>query len=84
MRRSSQRIAERERKSGVSKTTHCCSGACFVIAGRSLPLRKRYSFALAIACIECPFIPFGTILGVFTIVARSRESVKALFEAHTR
>lgn len=52
---------------------------CILIAGRSLALRKRYSFALVIACIECLFVPFGTILGAFTIVALSRESVKALF-----
>jgi hypothetical protein len=31
------------------------------------------------ACIECLFLPFGTILGVFTIIVLSRESVKALF-----
>src|SRR5215831_15561961 len=53
---------------------------CILIAGRSLALRRRYSFALVIACIECLFVPFGTILGVFTIVALSRESVKASFE----
>jgi uncharacterized membrane protein len=52
---------------------------CILIAGRSLALRKRYSFALVMACTECLFIPFGTILGVFTIVALSRESVRALF-----
>jgi hypothetical protein len=52
---------------------------CILIAGRCLSRRKRYSFALVIACIECLFVPFGTILGVFTIVALSRESVKALF-----
>lgn len=52
---------------------------CILIAGRSLALRKRYSFALVMACIECLFVPFGTILGVFTIVVLSRESVKALF-----
>jgi hypothetical protein len=50
-----------------------------LIAGRSLALRKRHSFALVIACIECLFIPFGTILGVFTIVVLSRESVRTLF-----
>ncbi|SRR6266487_1149300 len=50
-----------------------------LIAGRSLALCKRYSFALVMACIECLFVPFGTILGVFTIVVLSRESVKALF-----
>src|SRR5215475_9917325 len=53
---------------------------CILIAGRSLALRKRYSSVLVIACIECLFIPFGTILGVFTIAALSRESVKASFE----
>jgi hypothetical protein len=52
---------------------------CILIAGRSLSLRRRYSFAFVMACIECLFIPFGTILGVFTIVVLSRESVKALF-----
>ena len=52
---------------------------CILIAGRSLALRKRYSFALVMACIECLFVPFGTILRVFTIVALSRESVRALF-----
>jgi hypothetical protein len=52
---------------------------CILMAGRSLALRKRYSFALVIACIECLFVPFGTILGVCTIVALSRESVKTMF-----
>jgi hypothetical protein len=50
-----------------------------LVAGRCLSRRKRYSFALVMACIECLFVPFGTILGVFTIVVLSRESVKALF-----
>jgi hypothetical protein len=54
---------------------------CILIAGRSLALRKRYSFGLVMACIECLFIPFGTILGVFTIVVLSRESVRGLFAA---
>ena len=52
---------------------------CILIAGRSLALRKRYSFAFVIACIECLFLPFGTILGVFTIVVLSRETVRGLF-----
>ena len=53
------------------------------IAGRSLAMRKRYMFALVVACVECIFMPFGTVLGVFTIIALSRESVKALFSAET-
>jgi hypothetical protein len=54
---------------------------CVLIAGRCLSRRKCYSFALVMACIECLFVPFGTILGVFTIIVLSRESVKALFSA---
>jgi len=54
---------------------------CILIAGRCLSRRKHYTFALVMACIECLFIPFGTILGVFTIIALSRESVKELFAA---
>ena len=52
---------------------------CILIAGRCLSARKGYTFALVVACIECLFIPFGTILGTFTIVALSRESVRTLF-----
>ena len=59
---------------------------CILIAGRSLARQRRYWFAFVVACVECVFIPFGTILGVFTIIVLSRESVKALFsipvEAH--
>jgi hypothetical protein len=52
---------------------------CILIAGRSLAKHRHYWFAFAIACVECLFIPFGTILGVFTIIVLSREPVKALF-----
>jgi hypothetical protein len=54
---------------------------CILLAGRCLSRRRCYSFALVLACIECLFVPFGTILGVFTIIALSRESVKELFAA---
>jgi hypothetical protein len=33
-----------------------------LIAGRCLSRRKACSFALVVACIECLFVPFGTIL----------------------
>ena len=60
---------------------------CILIVGRSLAKPTRYWFAFIMACIECLFIPFGTILGVFTIIVLSRESVKTLFgiagEAHS-
>ena len=53
---------------------------CILIAGRCLSRHRCYSFTLVMACIECLFVPFGTILGVFTIIVLSRESVKGFFE----
>lgn len=52
---------------------------CIIIAGRFLAQRKRYLFVFVVACCECVFMPFGTVLGVFTIILLSRESVKAAF-----
>ncbi len=49
------------------------------LAGRALAQRHRYWFAFVVACMECIFIPFGTILGVFTLIVLSRESAKGLF-----
>jgi hypothetical protein len=33
-----------------------------------------------VAALCCAFFPFGTVLGVFTILVLVRPSVKALFE----
>ncbi len=52
---------------------------CIMIAGRSISCRKRYWFAFVVACVECIFMPFGTILGVFTLIVLTRESIKRLF-----
>ena len=48
-------------------------------AGRSLHTHKRYTYCLVMAGVECIFIPFGTVLGVFTIIVLMRDSVKELF-----
>ena len=50
-----------------------------VAAGRFLAARKNYMFCLAMAGVECIFTPFGTVLGVFTIITLVRPTVKALF-----
>ena len=52
---------------------------CIIIAGRFLAFRRHYMFCLVIAAIECIFIPLGTVLGVFTIIVLTKESVKQLF-----
>jgi len=53
-----------------------------IVTGRFIALRKNYTFAFVIACVECLFIPFGTALGVFTLITLSRDSVKALFNGN--
>ena len=53
--------------------------ACLAIAGRNLVRRRGYTFCLVVAAISCLFVPFGTVLGVFTLVVLLRPSVKALF-----
>lgn len=50
-----------------------------IISGRFLHQRKNYMFSFVLACIACMFVPFGTVLGVFTIIVLSRESVKMLY-----
>ncbi len=52
-----------------------------VIAGVSLAARRRRTFCLVVAAVNCMNMPFGTVLGVFTFVVLGRPSVRAEFEA---
>ena len=49
-------------------------------SGRCISHRKHYLYSFVVACIECTFVPFGTILGVFTIIVLSRPSVKQQYQ----
>jgi len=53
--------------------------ALIALAGRSLAERRRYTFCLVVATLLCLFVPFGTVLGVLTIVVLVQWPVKALF-----
>ena len=53
--------------------------ALIAYAGRNLQTRRRYTFCLVVAGVECIFMPFGTVLGVFTIIVLMRDSVKEMF-----
>ncbi len=55
--------------------------AAMLVAGRKLRARKARTFCVVIACIECLMMPFGTVLGVFTLVILLKEPVIALFAA---
>ena len=53
---------------------------CVAIAGKFLALKKHYMYCLIMACVSCFFMPFGTILGIFTIMALNKPTTKALFK----
>jgi hypothetical protein len=53
--------------------------AMMVLVGRSLAARTRYTLCLVVAGVECIMMPFGTVLGVFTLVVLLRPSVAELF-----
>lgn len=50
-----------------------------VYAGRCLRERRRHMLCMVVAALSCMMMPFGTILGVFTLVTITKPSVKALF-----
>lgn len=52
---------------------------CILIAGKKLKARRSRLFCLVVAGIECMFMPFGTVLGVFTLILLSKDSVKQAF-----
>lgn len=53
--------------------------ALMVTAGRRLRQRRSHTFCMVIAGISCIFMPWGTVLGVFTIIVLSKPTVKAMF-----
>jgi hypothetical protein len=55
---------------------------CTILSGRFIARRTRYWFIFVMACLQCALFPFGTVLGVFTIVLLSRETVKSLFQVN--
>ncbi|HEX4000928.1 MAG TPA: hypothetical protein VHX65_20450 [Pirellulales bacterium] len=50
-----------------------------VFSGLFLLRRKHRVFSVVVAAIDCLQIPIGTILGVFTILALSRDSVRQMY-----
>jgi hypothetical protein len=50
------------------------------VAGWRIRAHTGYMYCLVIAGIECIFMPFGTVLGVLTIIVLMRPTVRDLFE----
>ena len=53
-----------------------------IYAGCKLRQHQMRTFCIVVAALECMFAPFGTILGVFSIVVLTRDSVARLFEGN--
>jgi hypothetical protein len=53
--------------------------AALIYAGRCIATRKKYTYALVAAVVTCLFTPFGTILGVLSLILLLQPDVKALF-----
>ena len=64
---------------GMLITIFWSLAACIAFAGHCLAMRKYYMFCLVVAALECMFTPFGTVLGVFSIIVLMRDSVKQSF-----
>jgi hypothetical protein len=54
-------------------------GILTIVSGRLISLRRRRTFSLVVAGINCASFPFGTVLGVFTFIVLARPSVRALY-----
>ncbi|MFW5870576.1 MAG: hypothetical protein ACOC29_03925 [Candidatus Sumerlaeota bacterium] len=53
--------------------------AMSLYAGRCLGQQRCYEYCFTIAVILCMFVPIGTVLGAFTIVALMRPEVQRRF-----
>lgn len=52
-----------------------------ILSGRFIRQRTRRTFSLVVAGINCMMFPFGTALGVFTLIVLVRESVRRMYES---
>jgi len=52
---------------------------CSFLVARFLTRRKHYLFCLIVSGVNCLQVPFGTALGVFTLIVLLRPAVKARF-----
>lgn len=55
------------------------AAVCTFVSGRFLARRRKRLFSFVMAAFLCMFVPFGTVLGIFTIIVLSRESVQRLY-----
>jgi hypothetical protein len=55
-----------------------------LLSGWFLRQKKHRVFSFVVAGLDCLSIPWGTILGIFTIIVLTRPSVQRMYEAGPR
>jgi hypothetical protein len=65
---------------GVFVLMGWAAAVCTFISGRFLAKRRKRMFSFVMGALLCMFMPFGTILGIFTIIVLSKESVQRLYK----
>jgi hypothetical protein len=53
---------------------------CMFMVGRRLKAHRNRTFCTIVAAFECMIMPFGTVLGIFTLIVLQRPSVRELFD----
>jgi len=64
---------------GAGLLTGWTLGGLTIYSGRCLQKHRRRVFSQIMAGIACLFMPFGTVLGIFTILVLQRDSVRRLY-----
>lgn len=61
-----------------------CGGTAVLnfLAARSLQRRRGYILVLVTAALNCTSVPFGTLLGLFTLAIVANVETRGLFEDH--
>jgi hypothetical protein len=66
---------------GCASLLGWASAVCNVLVGHFLKQRRHYIFCLVMAGWNCMSVPLGTVLGVFTFIVLTRDSVKNSFDS---
>src|ERR1700761_8818665 len=61
----------------------CIYTVCMFLAGYWLPRFRNKVFIQIIGALNCLAIPYGTVLGIFTLMVLQRPSAKQFFAAGT-
>jgi hypothetical protein len=54
-------------------------GLCTIWSGRYIALRRKRTFSIVMGAINCMHFPFGTALGVFTLILLTKDEAKVLY-----